>query len=150
MSTPKYGPTKALARIAARAATVTGITSNRVATGYKRWADSDDLERNIRSLTASTQGYFWAGIESLSSSGCNGEKSATISAELLVFVPKDVDNDMVSPWDLACDLQTALEDPTSYGAGENPPSVGITLKSFERREGAGSIAHFDLSMEVKY
>ena len=56
-------PTKTLDRIVTIASANSGITSARVARGYKRFADTDNLEALVAALTPETQGYFSAWLK---------------------------------------------------------------------------------------
>jgi hypothetical protein len=135
-------PTKTLDRVVAIAGANSGITASRVAHGYTRYADTDNLEALVSGLTPETQGYFSAWLKDVSVAE-NEVFPARIVGELLVSVPKDTTTDLNAAWDFAINFATSLTADSSYLAGEAKPSrVSFSLHAIDvvTRQG---IAIFD-------
>ena len=114
-------PTKTLDRIVAIAGANSGITAARVARGYTRYADSDNLEALVAALTPETQGYFSAWLKDVTLAEYE-VFPARIVGELLVAVPKDNSTDLNATWDFAINFATSLAADANYLAGESRPA----------------------------
>ena len=135
-------PTKTLDRIVAIASATSGITSARVAHGYTRYADSDNLEALVAALTPETQGYFSAWVKDVTLAEYE-VFPAKIIGELLVAVPKDTTTDLNAAWDFAINFATNLAADANYLAGEaKPMRISFNLHSIDTITRQG-IAIFD-------
>ena len=124
-------PTKTLDRIVAIAGATSGITSARVAHGYTRYADSDNLEALVAALTPETQGYFSAWLKDVTLAEYE-VFPAKIVGELLVAVPKDTSTDLNAAWDFAINFASSLAADANYLAGESKPSkITFTLHKID-------------------
>jgi hypothetical protein len=135
-------PTKTLDRIVAIAGANSGITAARVAHGYTRYADTDNLEALVAGLTPETQGYFSAWLKDVTVAE-NEVFPARIVGELLIAVPKDTTTDLNATWDFAINFAASLTADASYLPGEaKPMRVSFSLHAIDvvTRQG---IAIFD-------
>lgn len=135
-------PTKTLDRIVAIAGANSGITASRVAHGYTRYADSDNLEALVAALTPETQGYFSAWLKEATVAEYE-VFPAKIVGELLLAVPKDASTDLNAAWDFALNFATSLAADANYLAGEAKPArITFTLHSIDTVTRQG-VAIFD-------
>jgi hypothetical protein len=135
-------PTKTLDRIVAIAGANAGITGSRVAHGYTRYADAENLQVLVAALTPETQGYFSAWLKDVTIAE-NEVYPARICGELLLAVTKDSSTDLNAAWDFAVNFAASLAADTNYQPGEAKPSrVAFSLHSIETISAQG-IAIFD-------
>jgi len=135
-------PTKTLDRIVAIASANSGITGSRVARGYTRYADTDNLQALVAGLTPELQGYFSAWLKDVTIAE-NEVYPARIVGELLLAVPKDASTDLNAAWDFAINFAASLTADTNYQPGESKPSrVAFSLHTIDTITAQG-IAIFD-------
>jgi hypothetical protein len=135
-------PTKTLDRIVAIAGANAGITASRVAHGYTRYAESDNLEALVAALTPETQGYFSAWLKDVTIAEYE-VFPAKIVGELLVSVPKDTSTDLNSAWDFAINFATSLAADANYLPGEaKPMRISFNLHTIDTVTRQG-VAIFD-------
>lgn len=117
--------TKTLDRIKTIATGISGIGASRVFQGYRRFADSENLENLIAALTAETQGYFFfwfkGGGGGVEGGAYDGGHTFSVGGVLLVNLPKDTTTDENSAIELAESLKDALLVMDSYSTGEGKP-----------------------------
>jgi hypothetical protein len=114
-------PTRTLDRIIAIAGANSGITAARVARGYTRYADSDNLEALVAALTPETQGYFSAWLKDVTVAEYE-VFPARVVGELLIAVPKDTSTDLNATWDFVINFANSLAADANYVPGEAKPS----------------------------
>ena len=135
-------PTKTLDRIVAIAAANSGITGSRIARGYTRYADSDNLQALVAGLTPESQGYFSAWLKDVTLAE-NEVYPARIVGELLLSVPKDSSTDLNTAWDFVINFASSLAADANYQPGEAKPSrVAFSLHAIDTSSTQG-IAIFD-------
>jgi hypothetical protein len=149
MSAGTTAVTKSLDRAVAQAKTITGIGSARVYQGYKRWAEADNFEAQVRALTPLTQGYFSVWIDEITGGGKLGKQSFRLAGELAVTYTVESSVDLNSVWDLASALLDALQDQTVYVAGEHAPRWTVRLRTLDPVNKPG-IIYFDWTGEGVY
>ncbi len=145
MAAGTVSPTRLLDRVNVIASAV-GALTGRVYQGKKRFAEVDNLEQDIRALTAETEGVFgfWMGPRRAGKPTERG--TITIVGTLLVNLPKDTTTDCNSAYEVAEALLRALmlqSNFTSQGAGISEGSYQLVDDSLE-----DGIAEFDF--EVTY
>lgn len=141
--------TKTLDKVLAVAKANSGIGINRAFQGYKRWANNENLEDQIRGLAAETQGYFFCQLKNAGysdSTTSSRPEEFSIAAELVVYVPKDTTTDLNAAWDFACGLAMELSSAANFNEADRglgiPVRCRFNLHNLDVVE-KGGIAVFD-------
>jgi hypothetical protein len=145
MAAGTFAPTRLLDRIGVVAAAITALT-DRVYQGKKRFSEAENLEENIRALTAETQGYFGFWMGPRREGKVTERGTVTVLGLLVLNLPKDSTSDCNSAYEVAETLLRALKlqsNFSSQGAAFKEGSYQIVDDSLE-----DGIAEFDF--EVTY
>ena len=129
--------------LADAAPNVSGIDSNRVYLGYKRWEDCDDFESLVVAdkVDREIEGFVSVWFDRYEVDSGNATSRIWANAELVVKMPKDDSSYLSQAYDLAYDLLDEWRDPDNFTGGAHPVSSATFTAELDNMRTTG-VARF--------
>lgn len=136
--------TKILDAIGVAVAAVTGMAGARTFQGYKVFGESENLNDDVRALTAQSQGYFDFDLGPRSAGSAIGMGEMKVVGELRARLPKDTTTDVNSVYELAERvLRACMLEATFSGSGGQVKSGSYSIRDDEHKD---SVVIFDYEL----